>query len=160
MIASLISSPKHLQKTSSCSVINKISAEEWINKIKALPLSQNTIHGYFKQFNHFLNFLFEYGYVPMFKINRDVKTKPEVKEKIIFRDKDIDTIFSGLEEKNQNFRTAIYLLFYTGLRSSDILTIEAKDVDLNNQTINYYSPKRKLYRQIPIHPDLHPYFTK
>lgn len=47
-------------------------------------------------------------------------------------------------------------MFYTGLRSSDLLSIEAKDVDLNNQTINYYSPTRKLYKQVPIHPDLVP----
>lgn len=46
------------------------------------------------------------------------------------------------------------MLFYAGLRSSDILTIEAKDVDLVNLTINYYSPKRKSYKQVPIHPDL------
>ena len=141
---------------SSCSALNKISAEEWVLKIKALPLSRNSIHGYYKQFNHFLNFLFEYGYIPMFKINRDVKTKPEVKEKIVLADNDIETIFSNLNTKTQNFIAAIYLLFYTGLRSSDILTIEAKDVDLNNQTINYYSPKRKLFRQIPIHPELLP----
>ncbi len=143
-------------ESSSCSVLNKISAEDWILNIKKLPLSRNSIHGYYKQFNHFLNFLFEYSYIPMFKINRDVKTKPEVKEKIIFNDGDIATIFSNLEAKNQNFRTAVYLLFYTGLRSSDILTIEIKDIDLNNQTINYYSPKRKSYKQIPMHLDLVP----
>ena len=92
----------------------------------------------------------------MFKINRDVKTKPEVKEKIIFNDGDIATIFSNLDGKNQNFRTAIYLLFYTGLRSSDILTIRAQDVNLKHRTINYYSPKRKSYKQIPMHLDLVP----
>jgi integrase len=92
----------------------------------------------------------------MFKINRAVKTKPEIKEKIVIADSDIDTIFSNLNTKTQNFKTAIYLLFYTGLRSSEILTIETKDVDLNNLIINYYSPKAKLYRQIPFHQELAP----
>lgn len=146
-------------ETSGCSVINKISAEEWINKIKALTLSQNTIHGYFKQFNHFLNFLFEYGYVPMFKINRDVKTKAEVKEKIVFRDEDIKIIFDNLATKNDNFRLTVYLLFYTGLRSSDILNIERGKVDLKNRSLSYYSPKRKKFREVAFHADLLPVLT-
>ena len=147
-------------ESSSCSVINKISAEEWINKIKVLPHSQNTIHGYFKQFNHFLNFLFEYSYIPMFKINRDVKTKAEVKEKIVFRDEDIHTIFEGLATKNENFKLTVYMLFYTGLRSSDILNISRERIDLKNQSISYYSPKRKIFREVAFHTDLLPILTK
>ncbi|MBK9096690.1 MAG: site-specific integrase [bacterium] len=147
-------------ETSSCSVINKISAEEWINSLKLLPHSINTIHGYFKQFNHFLNFLFEYGYVPMFKINRDVKTKPEVKEKIVFRDEDIQTIFGDLSTKNDNFKLTVSMLFYTGLRSSDILNINREQIDLKNQSFSYYSPKRKKFREVAFHADLLPILTE
>jgi integrase len=146
-------------ETSLCSKINKISAEEWINGLKSLPYSANTIHGYFKQFNHFLNFLFEYGYIPVFKINRDVKTRPEVKEKIIFCDEDVNTIFENLAAKNDNFKLTIYLLFYTGLRSSDILNINGERIDLKNQTLSYYSPKRKKFREVAFHEDLLPVLT-
>ena len=59
----------------------------------------------------------------MFKINREVKTRPEVKEKIIFTDEDLQKVVKGLKEKNSNFQTMIFLLMYTGLRSSDILNI-------------------------------------
>lgn len=141
-------------KEIACSSITKLQVEDWLNEIKLLPLSQNTIHGYGKQLMHFLNFLFEYSYTPMFKINREVKTKPEVKEKIIFSDKDIIKIFDNLDEKNSNFTTTVYLLFYTGLRSSDIMTITKNNVDLENRVINYYSPKRKKYREIAFHEDL------
>lgn len=127
-----------------------------IVRLKQLPLAQNTIHGYGKQLTHFLNFLFEYSYTPMFKINREVKTKPEVKEKVTFSDKDIIKIFDNLVEKNSNFITTIYLLFYTGLRSSDIMTITKENIDLKNRIINYYSPKRKKYREIAFHEDLVP----
>lgn len=144
----------------SCSIITKISAEEWINTIKKLSLAQNSIHGYYKQFSHFLNFLFEYSYIPMFKINKDVKTKQEIKEKIIFTDEDITTMFNNLESKNANFKTAVYLLFYTGLRSSDILTITVDRANLKDRIINYYSPKRKKFRQVPIHKDLVPVLKK
>ena len=139
-----------------CSSINKLLVEDWLNEIKQLPLAKNSIHAYGKQLVHFMNFLFEYNYTPMFKINREVKTKPEIKEKIVFRDEDIYKIFDGLKEKNSNFKTMIYLLFYTGLRSSDILTITKQKIDLENRIINYYSPKRKKHREIAFHEDLVP----
>ena len=139
-----------------CSSITKLQVEDWLNEIKQLPLAKNTIHGYGKQLTHFLNFLFEYSYTPMFKINREVKTKPEVKEKVTFSDKAIIKIFDNLDEKNSNFITTIYLLFYTGLRSSDIMTITKENIDLKNRIINYYSPKRKKYREIAFHEDLVP----
>ncbi len=139
-----------------CTSVTKLAVEEWLNEIKRLPLSQNTIHGYYKQLNHFLNFLFEYNYTPMFKINKDVKTKPEIKEKIVFSDEDIIKIFDNLSSKNDNLKILVHLLFYTGLRSSDILTIKAEKVDLEHQELSYYSPKRKKFRDIAFHQDLIP----
>lgn len=50
----------------------------------------------------------------------------------------------------------IYLAFYTGLRSSDILSIKAEKVDLENRVMSYYSPKRKVYRRIAFHSELLP----
>jgi len=143
-------------ENSGCSTINKISAESWINELKKLSFSKNTIHGYYKNFSHFLNFLFEYSYIPMFKINRDVKTRAEIKEKIVLSDADIVTIFSNLEKKNSNFKTLIYFLFYTGLRPSDIYKIKAEDINIKNQMVKYYSQKRKEFREIPFHNDLVP----
>ena len=61
---------------------------------------------------------------------------------------------------NSNFRTLIYVLFYTGLRPSDILTFTKQRVDLENRVINYYSPKRKKYREIAFHEDLLPVIEK
>ena len=87
--------------------------ENWLNEIKLLPLAKNTIHGYGKQLIQFSNFLFEYSYTPMFKINREVRTRPEIKEKIIFDDTAINKIFENLYEKNINFRLTIFLAFFT-----------------------------------------------
>lgn len=143
-------------ENSGCSTINKISAESWINELKKLSFSKNTIHGYYKNFSHFLNFLFEYSYIPMFKINQDVRTKAEVKEKIVFTDEDIVNIFSQIKEKKQNFKTMIYFLFYTGLRPSDIYRIKVEDINTNTQMVKYYSQKRKEFREIPFHNDLVP----
>ena len=139
-----------------CVLINKLSVEDWLLNVRKLHLSQNTIHGYGKQCNHFLNFLFEYNYIPMFRINRSVKTKPEVKDKIVFKDEHIKKILENLDGKNWNFKTAVLLLFYTGLRSSDVLSIRSDKIDIDKQVLNYYSPKRKKYRSIAFHKELVP----
>lgn len=145
---------EYFDKDLSCISITKLSVEYFLQDIKKMSCSKNTIHSYGKQLNHFVNFLFEYSYTPMFKINREVKTRPEIKEKIIFTDEHITAIFRGLKEKNDNFKTAVYVLFYTGLRSSDVLTITKEKIDLKNRTISYYSPKRKKFREIAFHKDL------
>jgi integrase len=139
-----------------CTNITKLNVEKWLINIKELPLSQNSIHGYGKQCNHFLNFLFEYNYTAMFKINRAVKTRPEIKEKVVFKEEHISFIFENLEEKNSNFKTAIQLLFYTGLRSSDILTLTVENIDVHECIMSYYSPKRKKHRTVPFHKCLVP----
>ncbi len=143
-----------------CTIITKLEIESWIIEIKKLKLQKNSIFDIFKQANHFLNFLFEYSYVPMFKINKDVKPKREIKEKIVLSDDDIIKIFENLQSKNSNFQTLIYLAGYTGLRSSDLLTIEVKGVDLKNRELKYYSPKRKKFRQVAFHEELLPILTK
>lgn len=141
---------------SSCSTITKLTVEDWLIEIKKLPMQQNSIHGLFKQCRHFLNFLFEYEYIPMFKINRSVAPKMQIKEKIVFSISDIKTIFSHIDSVNDNLKTLIYLAYYTGLRSSDLLTIRGDHIDLAKQEIRYYSPKRKRYRIIAFHDELIP----
>lgn len=143
-----------------CTTINKLNVENWLMEIKKLNFAQNTIHGYGKQLTHFLNFLFEYSYTQMFKINREVKTKAEVKEIIIFSEADFSKIMHNLQKKNSNFITTINLLAYTGLRPSDLMTINAADIDLRNRTMKYYSPKRKKFREIAFHEKLVPILRK
>ena len=133
-----------------CTVIDKLSAEEWLIKIKGWDKQKNTIYNYFKVFNKFLNFLFEYSYIPVFKINKDLKPKPEIKEIIVFKKDDLKTIMDGLENKNSNFRTIILLMIYTGLRPSDIYKVEVKDIDFDEMMLKYYSQKTKNYRSVPL----------
>lgn len=147
-------------ENSPCGIISKLSVEDWLIELKRLPQQRNSIFGYYKQLNHFLNFLFEYNYLPMFKINRDVKPKPEIKDKIIFQDEDIETIFENLKGKTSNFRTFIYMAFYTGLRTSDLLSIQVEKMDLEKRQFHYYSPKRKKYRMVPYHEDIQEVITE
>lgn len=152
-----------------CTSITKSKCEEWLielrdatytKKGKEIPYSKNSLHGITKVLKKFLNFLFEYNYISVFKLNRDVVHKPEVKRLIVFSEEDLDTLLKGLEEKNSNFKTVIYMLLYTGLRPSDIYNIKVEDIDLDKHEFNYYSEKTDEYFQLPIHPDLYPILEK
>lgn len=143
-----------------CVQLNKTNVENWFLKIKELKQKKNSIHGLGRQCIHFLNFLFEYNYTPVFKVNKNVRTRPERVVKITFSDDDIIKIFENLKNKNDNFKTLIYLAFYTGLRSSDLLNIKVERIRLKENILSYYSPKRKIDREIPFHPKLNSIIEK
>ena len=109
-----------------------------------LNLERNTKYGIQKNFIKFLNFLFEYEYVPkIFRLNKDVRVKALVKGPIIFSDKDRKKIIPELikQEKNDNFRLMIYLLMYSGLRPSDIINLTVEQIDLEKMEMRFYSSK-------------------
>jgi integrase len=147
---------KDFNEEMSCSNINKLEIERWLNKIKRYEYKKNTIHTLGKQCRHFLNFLFEYDYCPVFKINREVMTKPEIGQKIVFAKDDIFTIFDEVEKVNEGLKVLIYLAFYTGLRPSDLFDIHIEDINLIERSLKYYSLKRTKFRCIAIHEDLIP----
>lgn len=141
---------------SSCTIITKLSTESWLADIRKLSYQKNTLYSYCKVLKKFLGFLFEYNYTPVFKINKDMLIKPEVKQIITFSNEDMKKYFNNMQNKNPNFQTTMYLLFYTGLRPSDIYNLKVEDINLENNTFQYYSEKSKEYFSVPIHKDLIP----
>lgn len=154
-------------------ILNKRVIEEWLIQIKQIKKAKNTIYNYYKVLNKFISFLFEYEYIPVFIINKNVKPKQEVKAIITFSEEDQKKIIDNLEEKKEiktknylpkgddrkktsNFRTMIYLLNYTGLRPTDILNLKVEDIDLKNLHLSYYSPKTDQYLTVPFQQVLKP----
>ena len=149
-----------------CTVLNKREVERWLKNLKpnshkkSTKPQKNTVHNYFKILNKFLRFLFEESYLPSFKINTDLKPKAEVKPIIVFRKQHLSKILTGLNNKNTNFRTAMFLMIYTGLRPSDIINIYVKDIDLEEMTLKYYSEKIGETNVIPLHKNLKPVLSE
>ena len=64
--------------------------------------------------------------------------------------------FANLEGKTSNFKTFIWMAYYTGLRPSSLITIDAGKIDLENKTYHYWDAKRKKWVENPFHDDLLP----
>ena len=149
---------RYFDASQSCRVFNKLTSEAflaWLSSKK--DLGQNTKYGIQKNFIKFLNFLFEYEYLPkVFKLNKDARVKPYIGEPIIFSDNDRSKILSELvpQEKNENFILMIYLLMYSGLRPSDIINITVEQIDLSKMEMRYFSSKIGNWFVRPIHKNI------
>lgn len=145
---------EYLPSSRPCQILNKLTAEDFLNHVKKLKLAQNTKHNIYKNLVHFIHFLGEYNYIQPFIINKDLRIKPGSTKIIVFDSEEIFKILRTADKSNSNIKTLIYLLVYTGLRPSDILTISAERINLKEQTLEYYSPKLKKNKVIPFHPSL------
>lgn len=144
-----------------CSALTKLAVEKFLNEVKEWDYAHNTKANICKNMKHFLDFLFEYNYIPnSFKLNKNVITSPKISKIIVFSTEDIIKIFAALKKKNTNFQTMMYMLFYTGLRPTDIYKIEVAQIDLTKGIFLYYSQKGKLERIRPIHSILLPILSK
>lgn len=147
--------------SSDCSILTKLSVEDFLNDVKEWKYAHNTKANVCKNTKKFLNFLFEYSYIPnAFRLNKDVITSPKTPGIIVFSTEDIEKIFSALQKRNTNFQTMMYMLFYTGLRPTDIYKIEVKNIDLSKEIFLYYSQKGDIEKIRPIHSALLPILTK
>ncbi|MHB8840992.1 MAG: tyrosine-type recombinase/integrase [Candidatus Aquicultor sp.] len=153
---------KTFEENKPLKVLTKQSLELWLSSIRQMKTnngkvySLNYVYNFQKNLKKFLGYLFENEYLKFFKLSKDVQVKIVVGRKIIFKPDHIHLIFDNLHKANSNLRTCIYLLTYTGLRSTDILSIRAEDIDLRNKSFQYYSPKLKKHIIIPAHPELIP----
>ncbi|MBK8944090.1 MAG: site-specific integrase [Ignavibacteriae bacterium] len=147
---------KKFNKDESCLQLTKLSCEAWLTSFRTSNYQQNTLFKISKVLKKFLNFLFEYNYVPMFKLNKDVTFKRAVKPIIVFSSEDLKKLIDGLKTKNSNFRTTFNLLIYTGLRPSDIYELKVSDINFTDNILSYYSPKTNEHFMVPMHPNLIP----
>ncbi|MGE5679496.1 MAG: tyrosine-type recombinase/integrase [Bacillota bacterium] len=140
-----------------CTVLTKLSVEDFLIDVKEMKKSQNTKYNICKNMRKFLNFLFEYSYLKnVFIINKDTFTKQEVKEVIVYSKEDIKKIMDGLQEKTSNFRTTIYLLVYSGLRPIDLMYLTGDKIDIEKGIMKFYSKKLDEWRTVPLHSELIP----
>lgn len=69
----------------------------------------------------------------------------------------IDKIFKAM---TPHIRSRFLILYYTGMRPSEMLRLQAQDINLKNKELVVRYSKTKRFRVIPLHNDLIPIFSK
>ena len=67
---------------------------------------------------------------------------------------DPDLIHKVLAVMKPETQLPYWIMYYTGMRPSEVLRLEQKDIDLKSDTILVRLSKTKRFRVIPIHPKL------
>lgn len=75
-------------------------------------------------------------------------------EKTIPRYSDPDLIKKVLSVMPEESQLPYWVMYYTGMRPSEVLRLEGRDVDLKTKTILVRHSKTKRFRVIPLHPAL------
>ena len=123
-------SPRQLQ-----GFVNSL-AKEGANEKTGKPLAPKTIR-------HNLSFIsdvFSYG-VKMGVVSDNPCTKVtipkgEVKEKQIYSQEELELLLNKLIDEPTKYRAFFYLISYTGLRRSEMLGLEWKDIDFEHNVIS------------------------
>ena len=116
---------KRFPKEESCTQLTKLSCEDWLTSLRETDYQQNTLFKLSKVLKKFIRFLFEYNYLPVFMLNKDVTFKRQTKPIIVFSDKALKKLIEGLKDKNSNFVTTFYILIYTGLRPVIFMNLQS-----------------------------------
>lgn len=107
----------------------------------------------------FCKFLISNGYKNIYYENKSFKITNNYKP-VIFNDKEIITLFETMDNYTKKFTGKKYyqnyytysilfrLIYACGLRISEVVKIEIKDINFNNNTINIINSKRKTSRII------------
>lgn len=137
--------------------IDEGTAIGWIKSINAKPNSQRAILSYYRGF---ANYLAVYGY-NAFVPDAPYATHTYVPH--IYSEEEISSIFISCDNLSARYKgnrspvmmsMLLRILYCTGMRLREALTLKVGQVDLDNACILLLKAKNKLERWIPIHPQL------
>jgi len=95
------------------------------------PISPSGLYAIYNSVKSFLFFLDEQGISHPIVDKRQIHQKPHYKERHALRSHDIRRILSQVQEKD--IAVLINLLFYTGMRISEALALQASDISPRNE---------------------------
>jgi len=128
----------------------------WMLEMSKLKISQRRFYKYYYVLNRVMAYAAENGYIisnPMLHVKRSspIFAKAESKDTQYFTKDEVETIlnapFEGTtdrERRRHNFIIAfLYIAFFTGGRTGEIMALRRSDIDFINKTITYRTSMRK-----------------
>ena len=111
-------------------------AKDGANKITGGPLAPKTIKNYLGFISDVLSYAVKMEMISENPCRKVTVPKGEQKEKQIYSFEEMTKLLSELERAPLRYKTFFYLLAYSGLRKSEMLGLEWRDVDFDNRIIS------------------------
>ncbi len=136
--------PRHIQ-----AFVNSLS-QEGANERTGKPLAPKTIRHNLSFISNIFTYAAKIGVVSDNPCSKVTIPKNEVKEKQIYTPEEVEKFLTLLNDEPLKYRTFFYLMIYSGFRRGEMLGLEWKDVDFENNVISVrrtsnYTAKKGVY---------------
>ena len=136
--------PRHIQ-----AFVNSLS-QEGANERTGKPLAPKTIRHNLSFISNIFTYAAKMGVVSDNPCSKVTIPKNEVKEKQIYTPEEVEKFLTLLNDEPLKYRTFFYLMIYSGFRRGEMLGLEWKDVDFENNVISIrrtsnYTAKKGVY---------------
>ena len=136
--------PRHIQ-----AFVNSLS-QEGANERTGKPLAPKTIRHNLSFISNIFTYAAKMGVVSDNPCSKVTIPKNEVKEKQIYTPEEVEKFLTLLNDEPLKYRTFFYLMIYSGFRRGEMLGLEWKDVDFENNVISVrrtsnYTAKKGVY---------------
>lgn len=129
--------------------VNSLS-KEGANERTGKPLAPKTIRHNLSLISDVFSYAVKMGVVSENPCSKVTIPKGEVKEKQIYTPAEVERFLTLLNDEPLKYRTFFYLMIYSGFRRGEMLGLEWKDVDFENNIISVrrtsnYTAKKGVY---------------
>lgn len=129
--------------------VNSLS-KEGANERTGKPLAPKTIRHNLSLISDVFSYAVKMGVVSENPCSKVTIPKGEVKEKQIYTPAEVEKFLTLLNDEPLKYRTFFYLMIYSGFRRGEMLGLEWKDVDFENNIISIrrtsnYTAKKGVY---------------
>lgn len=115
--------------------VNALS-KEGANEKTGKPLAPKTIRHNLSFISDVFSYGVKMGVVSDNPCSKVTIPKGEVKEKLIYSQEELEMLLNKLIDEPTKYRAFFYLISYTGLRRSEMLGLEWKDIDFEHNVIS------------------------
>ena len=125
-------------------------AKEGANEKTGKPLAPKTIRHNLSFISDVYSYAVKMGLVSENPCSKVTVPKGEVKEKQIYTQEELAVLLNSLQGEPIKYKVFFYLISYTGFRRSEMLGLEWKDIDFENNIISVkrtsnYTAERGIY---------------
>lgn len=138
-----------------------LAFEECVASIRpraSAQVSPNTLRNIVTSYKNFIRFYVDNGGIARARYADLVENLPSIeyyqRKMLIIPGQDWPEIFRIAGKRHIMDRVLLELAFYLAMRVSEVRTVRWMDLDLKNDNVQFFRPKRNDFLKVPVHPDL------